>query len=38
MNPWSFAVTNNYATALAQAGKLDEAIPLFEKTVVINPK
>jgi tetratricopeptide (TPR) repeat protein len=38
MNPWSFAVTNNYATALAQAGKLDEAIPLFEKTVAINPK
>jgi O-antigen ligase len=38
MNPWNFAIANNYATALAQDGKVEDAIPLFEKTVAINPK
>jgi O-antigen ligase len=38
LNPWSFQVLNNYATALAKLEKYPEAIPYFEKAVEINPK
>lgn len=38
LNPWSFQVLNNYATALATQEKFSEAIPYFEKAVEINPK
>jgi O-antigen ligase len=38
LNPWSFAVINNYATALSQNGQYGKAIPLLEKTIEINPK
>jgi O-antigen ligase len=38
LNPWSFSVLNNYASALGQTGRNREAIPLLEKTVEINPK
>ena len=38
LNPWSFQVLNNYATALASAKKFEEAIPYFEKATYINPK
>jgi tetratricopeptide (TPR) repeat protein len=38
MNPWSFPVINNYASALAKAKRYQEAIPLLEKSVEINPK
>ena len=38
LNPWSFQVLNNYATALASQEKYNEAIPYFEKAVEINPK
>lgn len=38
LNPWSFAVMNNYASALAQNNRFRDAVPLLEKTVEINPK
>lgn len=38
LNPWSFPVLNNYASALIQNGNYREAIPLLEKTVDINPR
>lgn len=38
LNPWSFAVINNYASALAQNNRFRDAVPLLEKTVEINPK
>jgi len=37
LNPWSFAILNNYASALTENGDYRAAIPLFEKTVDINP-
>ena len=38
LNPWSFQVINNYASALVKAGRFRDAIPLFEKVVEINPR
>lgn len=38
LNPWSFQVLNNYASALVKNNQFTDAIPLFEKTVEINPK
>lgn len=38
LNPWSFQVINNYATALLRAGRHNDAIPLFENALAINPK
>ncbi len=38
LNPWSFQILNNYATALASLKKYQEAIPYFEKAIRINPK
>lgn len=38
MNPWSFQVINNYASALVKAGRYRDAIPLYEKVVEINPR
>jgi O-antigen ligase len=37
-NPYSFQVLNNYATALATTKRYNEAIPIFEQAVQINPK
>jgi O-antigen ligase len=37
LNPWSFQVLNNYATALAMSGNNRDAIPLMEKVLEINP-
>ncbi len=37
-NPYSFQVLNNYATALASNKRYNDAIPIFEKAVQINPK
>lgn len=38
LNPWSFQVINNYASALVKAGRYSEAVPFFEKTMEINPR
>ncbi len=38
LNPWSFQVLNNYATALATVKQFETAIPIFEKAITINPK
>lgn len=38
LNPWSFQVINNYASALVKTGRYREAIPLYEKVVEINPR
>lgn len=38
LNPWSFQVINNYASALLSLKKNHEAIPLLEKAVEINPR
>ncbi|MBL7826210.1 MAG: O-antigen ligase family protein [Saprospiraceae bacterium] len=37
LNPWSFQVMNNYASALVQTNRLREAIAMYELTVQINP-
>lgn len=38
LNPWSFQVINNYASSLLTMKKNQEAIPLLEKAVEINPR
>jgi len=38
LNPWSFQVINNYASALVKLKRYSEAIPLFEKALNINPR
>lgn len=38
LNPWSFQVLNNYATGLVNLKRYQEAIPLFEKALTINPQ
>ncbi|MCB0544313.1 MAG: O-antigen ligase family protein [Saprospiraceae bacterium] len=38
LNPWSFQVINNYASALVRAGKYEEAITLYEQALAINPR
>jgi tetratricopeptide (TPR) repeat protein len=38
LNPWSFQVINNYASALVKLKRYPEAIPLFEKALTINPR
>lgn len=38
LNPWSFQVINNYASALVKLKRYQEAIPLFEKALTINPR
>ncbi len=38
LNPWSFQVINNYASALVKGGRFREAIPLYEKVLEINPR
>jgi tetratricopeptide (TPR) repeat protein len=38
LNPWSFQVMNNYASALVQTNQFREAIPLFEQALTINPR
>lgn len=38
LNPWSFQVINNYASALVKGGKYAESVPLFEKALEINPR
>jgi tetratricopeptide (TPR) repeat protein len=38
LNPWSFQVVNNYASALVKNGQFREAIPLYEKVLEINPR
>ena len=38
LNPWSFQVINNYASALVKNGDIPAAIKLYEKTLEINPK
>lgn len=38
LNPWSFQVINNYASALVQAKRFSDAIPLYEKVLAINPR
>ncbi len=38
LNPWSFQVINNYASALVKAGHYRESVPLFEKVMEINPR
>lgn len=38
LNPWSFQVINNYASALVKLKRYTEAIPLFEKALTINPR
>ncbi len=38
LNPWSFQVINNYASALVKMKRYREAIPLYEKVVEINPR
>lgn len=37
MNPWSFQVMNNYASALMQNQRHREAIAVLEKSLAINP-
>jgi tetratricopeptide (TPR) repeat protein len=38
LNPWSFQVLNNYASALLTQKQHQEAIPLLEQAVNINPR
>lgn len=38
LNPWSFQVINNYASALVKHQQFREAIPLYEQALRINPK
>lgn len=38
LNPWSFQVINNYASALVKLRRFSEAVPLFEKALEINPR
>lgn len=38
LNPWSFQVMNNYASALIQRGDPNKAIPILENAIQINPK
>lgn len=38
LNPWSFQVINNYASGLVKLKRYQEAIPLFEKALLINPR
>ncbi|MBK7939036.1 MAG: tetratricopeptide repeat protein [Lewinellaceae bacterium] len=38
LNPWSFQVLNNYASALVKENRYGEAVPLFEKAMEINPR
>ena len=38
LNPWSFQVINNYASALVKNGQFREAIPYYEKALEINPR
>ena len=38
LNPWSFQVINNYASALVKLKRYSEAIPLYEKALSINPR
>lgn len=38
LNPWSFQVIHNYASALVKAGRLKEAVSLFEQALSINPR
>ena len=38
LNPWSFQVINNYASALLTLKRNQEAIPLLEKAIDINPR
>jgi len=37
LNPWSFQVINNYASALVKLKRYQESVPLFEKALSINP-
>ena len=38
LNPWSFQVINNYASALASSRQYEQAAALYEKTLDINPR
>jgi len=38
LNPWSFQVMNNYASALMKLGQFQDAVPLLERAVAVNPK
>lgn len=38
LNPWSFQVLNNYASALAMNRRYPEAISVYEQTLAINPR
>lgn len=38
LNPWSFQVLNNYASALVKENRYREAVLLFEKALEINPR
>lgn len=38
INPFSFHVINNYASTLVQQNRFEEAIPLYEQALSINPK
>jgi tetratricopeptide (TPR) repeat protein len=38
LNPWSFQVINNYASALVKLKRYQESVPLFEKALGINPR
>lgn len=38
LNPWSFQVLNNYASALAMNKQFREALPVYEQVLSINPR
>jgi len=38
LNPWSFQIMHNYASALLKRGDTDKAIALLERAVDINPR
>ncbi len=38
LNPWSFQIMHNYASALLKRGDTDKAITLLERAVDINPR
>jgi tetratricopeptide (TPR) repeat protein len=38
LNPWSFQVVHNYASALTRQKQYEQAAPLFEKALYINPR
>jgi O-antigen ligase len=38
LNPFSFQVINNLASAMVKSGATQEAIKMYEKTLVINPR